>query len=60
MYELIDVKFLDILDIPYLKINEGKVSVIVGPSGSGKSTLLKMLNKIISPSSGDIFLGVKI
>lgn len=56
MYELKKVKFLDVLDIPYLKIEDKKVTCIIGPSGSGKSTLLKLLNKMISPSSGDIFL----
>ena len=55
MFELKNIKFKDILDIPYLKINEGKVTVITGPSGSGKSTLLKMLNKMQSPTSGEIF-----
>ena len=55
MFELKNIKFLNILDIPYLKINEGKVTVIVGPSGSGKSTLLKMLNKMQSPTSGEIY-----
>lgn len=29
--------------------------VITGPSGSGKSTLLKMLNKMLSPTSGHIY-----
>ncbi len=55
MFELKNIKFKDILDIPYLKINEGKVTVITGPSGSGKSTLLKMLNKMQSPTSGEIY-----
>lgn len=55
MFELKNIKFLNILDIPYLKIDEGKVTVIVGPSGSGKSTLLKMLNKMQSPTSGEIY-----
>lgn len=55
MFELKNIKFKDILDIPYLKINKGKVTVITGPSGSGKSTLLKMLNKMQSPTSGEIF-----
>ena len=55
MFELKNVKFLDILDIPYLKIKKGRVTVITGPSGSGKSTLLKMLNKMLSPTRGHIF-----
>lgn len=55
MFELKNIKFKDILDIPYLKINKGKVTVITGPSGSGKSTLLKMLNKMQSPTSGEIY-----
>lgn len=55
MFELKNIKFLNILDIPYLKIDEGKVTVIVGPSGSGKSTLLKMLNKMQNPTSGEIY-----
>ncbi|SFC85745.1 peptidase domain-containing ABC transporter [Pragia fontium] len=29
--------------------------VLVGPSGSGKTTLLRMLNAMLSPTSGDIF-----
>ncbi len=32
-----------ILDIDYLRINEGSVTGIVGPNGCGKSTLLKIL-----------------
>jgi len=31
--------------------------VITGASGSGKSTLLKLLNRLIEPDSGKIFLG---
>lgn len=59
MFELENVKFLDVLDIPNLKINKGKITVITGPSGSGKSTLLKMLNKMLSPTSGHIYFDGK-
>ena len=39
---------------------EPKTSVaFVSPSGSGKSTLLSMLGLILSPSSGDVFIGDK-
>lgn len=55
MFELENVNFLDVLDIPNLKINKGKITVITEPSGSGKSTLLKMLNKMLSPTSGHIY-----
>src|SRR3954454_10718900 len=39
------------LDIP-----EGEVCVLVGPSGCGKTTTLKMLNRLIEPTTGRIFL----
>ncbi len=36
-------------------INKGDRLVIVGASGAGKSTLLRLLNRLISPSSGNIY-----
>ena len=39
------------LDIP-----EGEIVVLVGPSGCGKTTTLKMINRLIEPTSGRIFL----
>lgn len=54
MFEIKNLKYKDILDIPELVIDK-QVTCIVGPSGSGKTTLLKMLNGLNVPSSGDIF-----
>ena len=54
MFKLKNVKFLDVLDIKDLEIKSNRLTVITGPSGSGKSTLLKLLNKMISPDSGEI------
>ncbi|CAN5721167.1 betaine/proline/choline family ABC transporter ATP-binding protein [soil metagenome] len=39
------------MDIP-----EGEIVVLVGPSGCGKTTTLKMINRVIEPTSGRIFL----
>jgi osmoprotectant transport system ATP-binding protein len=39
------------MDIP-----EGQIVVLVGPSGCGKTTTMKMINRIIEPSGGRIFL----
>lgn len=41
----------------YLKIQENKVTAIVGGSGSGKSTLLKLLVRLYKPTYGDIKMG---
>lgn len=54
MFEFHDMKYKDILSIDGLNINRGEVTCIIGPSGSGKSTLLRLINKMISPSSGYI------
>lgn len=38
------------------EINEGEIFVIMGLSGSGKSTLLRLLNRLIEPTNGKIFI----
>ncbi len=44
-----------------LKVNQGKVLVIMGPSGSGKSTLIRTFNGLESFDKGEIdILGIKI
>jgi osmoprotectant transport system ATP-binding protein len=44
---------VDALD---LSVGEGEICVLVGPSGCGKTTTLKMVNRLIEPSGGRIFL----
>jgi osmoprotectant transport system ATP-binding protein len=39
------------LDMP-----SGSLTVLVGPSGCGKTTTLKMINRLIEPTSGTIFV----
>ena len=54
MFEFKAVKFKEIIDIPTLFIAKDKITTLIGPSGSGKTTILKMLNKMISPTEGQI------
>ena len=42
-----------------LSINDGEFMVLVGPSGSGKTTMLKMINQLIEPTDGNIYLNEK-
>jgi len=37
-------------------VNQGEIFVVMGLSGSGKSTLIRMLNRLIDPTSGDIYI----
>ena len=39
-----------------LEVPEGEISVLVGPSGCGKTTTLKMINRLIEPTGGRIYL----
>jgi osmoprotectant transport system ATP-binding protein len=40
-------------------VNKGEFVVLIGPSGCGKTTTLKMINKLIPPTSGSIYLDGK-
>lgn len=37
-------------------VKEGEIFVIMGLSGSGKSTLIRLLNRLIEPTSGNIYI----
>nr|WP_211660920.1 ATP-binding cassette domain-containing protein [Modestobacter muralis] len=45
------------VDAVTLELPAGQTTAFVGPSGCGKTTLLKMINRLIEPTSGKIFLG---
>src|SRR5579884_4261089 len=38
-------------------VASGELVVLLGPSGSGKTTLMRMVNRLIEPTSGEIFVG---
>ncbi|MEU2041938.1 ABC transporter ATP-binding protein [Nocardia niwae] len=40
-----------------LEIEAGDIVAFVGPSGCGKTTTLKMINRLIEPTEGRIFIG---
>src|SRR3970040_535905 len=42
-----------------LTVNEGEFVSIVGPSGCGKTTLLRVINGLLPPSSGQIYIDGK-
>ncbi len=46
----------NVLDGFNLIIPAGKIVTIIGPSGCGKTTLLKMINRLIEPESGSVFV----
>ena len=40
-----------------LTVPAGELVCLVGPSGCGKTTTMKMVNRLIEPTTGRIFLG---
>ncbi len=66
--ELVDVGFVYGKKSPYeihalqnvnLKIEEGRITGIIGHTGSGKSTLVQMFNGLIRPDSGKVLVNGK-
>jgi putative ABC transport system ATP-binding protein len=53
-FDLLGVRYRDILDIQRLEVPEHRISAVVGPSGGGKTTLLRLLNRLASPDAGSI------
>lgn len=45
-----------VLDGVNLAVENGEFVVLIGPSGGGKTTLLRLINKLILPDSGAIYL----
>lgn len=39
------------------KIKDGEFVVVVGLSGAGKSTLIRSINRLVTPTSGELFVG---
>ena len=49
----------DVLRDVNLQIEDGEFMVLVGPSGSGKTTMIKMINRLLEPTDGDIYMDGK-
>ena len=42
-----------------LTVESGKIIGLLGPNGSGKTTLIKLINGLLTPNSGEIFVNGK-
>jgi len=49
----------NIVDDLDFEIRKGELVVLVGESGCGKTTTMKMINRLIEPDSGDIYIDGK-
>lgn len=39
-----------------LTLNQGRITGLLGPNGSGKTTFIKILNGLLTPSDGEVFI----
>ncbi len=47
----------NVLDDLSFEINKGEIFIIVGPSGTGKSVTLKHMVRLLTPTSGSVWIG---
>lgn len=46
-----------VVDHVSLTVDQGQIAALVGTSGSGKTTLLRMINRLVEPTSGQVWIG---
>ena len=45
-----------VVDDVSMTVTRGTITVVVGSSGSGKSTLLRMINRLVTPTEGHVWI----
>ena len=45
-----------VVDDVSLTVERGQIAALVGTSGSGKTTLLRMINRLVTPTSGQVLI----
>ena len=50
--------FFAVRDVSF-ELQKGETLALIGPSGCGKTTTLKMLNRLITPTSGSVWVNGK-
>ncbi|MBK9080936.1 MAG: ABC transporter ATP-binding protein [Rhizobiales bacterium] len=50
---------LTAVDAVDMTVGAGEVCVLLGPSGCGKTTTMRMINRLVTPTSGKIFIDGK-
>ena len=60
-YKHVVLRYTDknILKDVNLRIENGEFMVLVGPSGSGKTTMIKLVNRLLEPTDGNIYMDGK-
>ena len=58
-FEAVTKRFDDVVAVDdlHLDVADGELLVLLGPSGCGKTTTLRMINRLVAPTSGKIYIG---
>jgi len=56
IYKIFPNTTLPAVDEVSFTVDQGNICVFVGPSGCGKTTILRMINRLVEPTGGKIFI----